>query len=82
MIYIIWNISIHFINIKNVYDIFFEREGEKHVQDHSVDSHTHPTRDPACNTGMCPDQESNLRPSSSQTSVQSTEPYPPGLHIL
>ena len=37
-----------------------------------------PTGDLAHNPGMCPDWESNLRPSSSQAGAQSTEPHQPG----
>ena len=51
-----------------------EREGEKHPL---VVSHTPPTGDLACNPGMCPDQESNLQPSSSQARAQSTEQQTP-----
>ena len=54
-----------------------EREGTKHVQDRLVASHTPPTGDLAHTPGMCPDRESNLQPSSSQTSAQSTEPHQP-----
>ena len=38
-----------------------------------------PTRDLARNPGMCPDWESNQRPSGSQAQTQSTEPHQPGL---
>ena len=44
----------------------------------SVASHTPPAGDLACNPGMCPDGESNLRPFSSQASTQFTEPHQPG----
>ena len=37
-----------------------------------------PTRDLACNPGMCPDWESNQRPFVLQASAQSTEPHQPG----
>ena len=37
-----------------------EREGEKHQC--VVTSHTAPTGDLACNTGICPDWELNWRP--------------------
>ena len=37
-----------------------------------------PTGDLACNPGMCPDQEPNQRPFSSQAGAQSTEPHQPG----
>ena len=69
-------------NLKRFYLFIFrdkgkegERQGEKHVQDQSVASHTPPTGDLASNTGMCSDRESNLEPSSLQTSAQSTEPH-------
>ena len=38
-----------------------------------------PTGDLACNQGMCPDWESNLRPFGSQAGTQSTEPHHPGI---
>ena len=58
-----------------------ERKGEKYVQEkhRSVASHTPPTGDLAGNPGMCPDQESNLWPSISQASAQSTDPRQPWL---
>ena len=36
-----------------------------------------PTGDPACNPGMCPDQELNQQPFGSQVNTQSTEPHQP-----
>ena len=39
-----------------------------------VASRTPPTGDPRHNPDMCPDQESNRQPFSSQASPQSTEP--------
>ena len=44
-----------------------EREGEKHQC--VVASHVAPTGDLACNTGMCPDWESNQRPFGSQPTL-------------
>ena len=41
-------------------------------------SHTPPTRDLACNSGMCPDWESNQWHFSSQAGAQSTERHWPG----
>ena len=35
------------------------------------------TGDLACDPGMCPDWESNQRPSGSQSGAQSTEPHQP-----
>ena len=46
-----------------------------------VASYVPPTGDVACNPGMCPDWESNLRPVGSQAGTQSTEPYQPGQDI-
>ena len=40
-----------------------------------------PTRDLACNSGMCPDWESNQQLFGSQAQVQSTELHQPGLII-
>ena len=34
------------------------------------------------NPGMCPDWESNLKPTGSQAGTQSTEPHQPGLELL
>ena len=51
---------------------------EKH---RSIDSQTPPTGDPACNRGMCPDQESNRWPFGSQACAQSTEPHQPGQDV-
>ena len=39
----------------------------------------HPTGDPACNPGMCPDWELNQQPFGSQTHAQSAESQQPGL---
>ena len=48
-----------------------------------VASLTPPTGNLACNSGMCPDQESNPPPFGSQAGTQSTEPHQPGaLRIL
>ena len=51
------------------------REGKKH---RSVAFCVPPTWDLACNSGMCPDRESNLWPFVSQTGTQPTEPHQPG----
>ena len=53
-----------------------EREGEKHQC--VVASCVPPTRDLACNPGVCPDWESTWRPFGSQAGTQSTEPHQPG----
>ena len=45
-----------------------------------VASHTPPTRDLACNPGMCTDWESNRQPFGSQAGAQSTESHQPGLN--
>ena len=57
------------------------REGESEGEIHQcvVVSHAAPTRDLACNPGMCPDWESNQRPCGSQVGAQPTEPHQPGL---
>ena len=52
------------------------RGGEKHQCVFA--SYTPPTRDRACNPGMCPDWESNQWPFSSQALAQSTELHQPG----
>ena len=73
----------HFVNIvlKDFLNLFFrerrqeeDREGEKHQC--VVPSHMPPPGDLACNSGMCPDWESNRRPFGLQASTQSTEPGP------
>ena len=46
-----------------------EREGEKHQC--VVASHAPPTRDLACNPGMCPAWESNRQPCGCQAGTQS-----------
>ena len=53
-----------------------EKEGEKHQ--YVVISRAPPPSDVACNSGMCPDWESNRRPFGSQAGTQSTEPHQPG----
>ena len=69
------------IVLKDFLNLFFrerrkeeEREGEKHQC--VVPSHMPPPGDLACNSGMCPDWESNQRPFGLQASTQSTEPGP------
>ena len=57
-----------------------ERVGEKHQC--VVASHMPPTGDLACNSGMCPDRESNQRPFGSQAHAQSTELHQPGLDLV
>ena len=59
-----------------------EREGEKHqwVREMSICC-TPPAGDPARNTGMRPDWESNQWHSGAQANAQSTEPQQQGLMI-
>ena len=57
------------------------REGEKD-QCVVASRRAPPTRDPACNPGMCPDRESNQRTFDSQAGTQSTEPHQPGLNNI
>ena len=70
---------------KDIIYLFLEKrkrrdwEGERHQC--VVASHTPPTRDLACNLGMCPDWESNQWPFGLQASAQSTEPHQPGLDV-
>ena len=62
--------------------IYFQRKGmgEREEDKHwSVASHMPPTRDLACNQGMCPDWESNRQPFSLQPVTQPTEPHQSGL---
>ena len=69
-----------FFNILFIY--FLERgEGkEKEEEKHQcvVASHAPPTRNLACNPGMCPDWELNQWPFGSQAHAQSTELHQPG----
>ena len=53
-----------------------EREGEK--PQCVVASHSAPSGDLACNPGMCPDQESNWRPSGLQDDAEPTELHQSG----
>ena len=57
-----------------------EREKNTNAQEihPSVASHMSPTWDPTCNSGMCPDWDSNQRPLGSQSGIQSTESHQPG----
>ena len=57
-----------------------ERVGGKHQ--YVVASHMPPTRDVACNPGMCPDQESNQRSFGLQAGAQSTELHQPGHNVI
>ena len=57
-----------------------EREGEKHQC--VVASRAPPTRELACNRGMCPDWESNQRPFGLQAGAQSTELQQLGLILI
>ena len=56
------------------------REGEKHQC--VAASWAPPTGDLACNSGTCPDRESNQWPLGSQAGAQSTEPHQSGLKGL
>ena len=56
-----------------------EREGKKHQC--VVASCAPSTGDQACNTGMCPDWESNWWPFGLQAGPQSTEPHQPGIKV-
>ena len=53
-----------------------EKEGEK--PQCAVASHSAPSGDLACNPGMCPDQESNWRPSGLQDDAEPTELHQSG----
>ena len=53
-----------------------EREEEKHQC--VVASPAHPTRNLACNPGMCSDRESNMGPVGLQAGAQFPEPHQPG----
>ena len=72
-----------FLSFKDFIYLLLERgrEGEREKQKHQcvVATWVPPTGDLTSNPGMCPDWESNWRPFGSQASIQSTEPYQPGL---
>ena len=56
------------------------REGDTEREKHQcVAASCAPPRVPACNTGMCPDWESNRQPFDSQAGAQLTESHQPGL---
>ena len=57
-----------------------EKDGKKYQW--VVAPCTSPTGDLACNSGMCPDWESNMQPFDSQAGTQSTEPHQPGLYVF
>ena len=67
------NLFLGFIYLFLKREIEEEEKGEKHQC--VVASHTTPTWDLACNSGMHPDRELNQRPPDSPASTQSTEPH-------
>ena len=62
-----------------IYLFILERERERNI---NVWLPPLPTGDLALDPSMCPNRESNRRPSSSQVSTQSTEPHQPGQHLI
>ena len=62
-----------------IYFLESVREGERGRETLSVASHMPPTGDLAPNAATCPDQEWNWQTFDSQASIQTTEPYQPGL---
>ena len=75
------------IFLKRFYLFIFRergREGESKGEKHQcmVASHTSPTRDLACNPGMCPDWKLNQRLFGLQTIAQSIELHQSGLNPL
>ena len=78
--------TLYFSFYKKILFIYFRErgsEGEREGQKHQcvVASRVPPTRDLACNPGMCPDWESNQRPFGSQAGAQTAEPHQPWLYF-
>ena len=77
-----------FFFFKDFICLFLERgEGREKERERNINvclplAHHSPTRNSACNPGMCPYWELNQQPSSSQAGTQSTEPHQPGLNLL
>ena len=71
-----------FIDFFKILFLYFQREGEggrgEGEKQCVVVSHILPSRDLACNPGMCPDWEPNQQPPGSQAGTQFTEPHQPG----
>ena len=73
-----WYISLILLFLKDfIYLFSFRergREGGKEEEKYQcvVATHVPPTRDLACNPGLCPDWESNQRPFGSRAGTQST----------
>ena len=59
-----------------------EEEGERNISLLPLVRPQPPARDLARNPGMCPDQEFNQRPFSSQASTENTELHQPGLFFF
>ena len=89
----VFMISIYFLfYFLKDFTYFLERgEGREKERERNIDvqekhpsgaSCRPPTGDLACNSGMGPDQESNLWPFSWQAGAQPTEPHQPGLNLL
>ena len=80
-------VKIHFLifNILFIY-LFLDREREEEREGEKYQCvaafHTPLAGDLACNPGMCPNWESNLRPFGSQACAQSTELHQPGLLLF
>ena len=68
---------------KKILCIYFQRgEGREKERERNINVWLPlacpPTEDLACNSGMCPDWESNERLFGLQAGAQSTEPHQPG----
>ena len=75
--YLLFLIKILFIYFQRERVREGKREGEKHQR--VVAFCMPPTGDLACNSGLCPDWELNLRPFGFQAGIQSTASQRPGL---
>ena len=76
---------IYFLLLLKTVFIYFRWSGREKERERNINLwlplSCPPIGNLACNTGTCPDCESNRRPFGSQAGAQSTEPHQPGLFI-
>ena len=76
--------QVHVCLFFKILCIYFFRDGERREKErekHLLVSHVHHNRDPTCNPGVYPDQESNWPPFPLQDDTQPTEPHQLGLQV-
>ena len=56
-----------------------EKEKEREINIDQLPLAYAPNEDQTCNAGICPDQESNLKPLGLQDDAQTNEPHQPGM---